>query len=231
MSSTLANARAIPKLASGDRLSRDEFERRYAAMPHVKKAELIDGEVYMPPAVTIDHAEPHAILIGCFIQYWFATLEVTVGDNATVRLDDRTEPQPDVSMFVRPEFGGRVAFVDSYIDGAPDLVAEIATTTASIDLNRKMLAYQRNGVTEYIVWRTHDGAIDWFLLRDGLFVRQQPDERGIHKSLAFPGLWLNARALLAPNMPAVLQTLMQGIASPEHAEFVEGLRSRTAASS
>lgn len=231
MSSTLANARAIPKLASGDRLSRDEFERRYAAMPHVKKAELIDGEVYMPPAVTIDHAEPHAILIGCFIQYWFATLEVTVGDNATVRLDDRTEPQPDVSMFVRPEFGGRVAFVDSYIDGAPDLVAEIATTTASIDLNRKMLAYQRNGVTEYIVWRTHDEAIDWFLLRDGLFVRQQPDEHGIHKSVAFPGLWLNATALLAPDMSAVLQTLMQGIASQEHAEFVEGLRSRTAASS
>ncbi len=226
MSSTLANSRTIPKLASGDRLTRDEFERRYTAMTHVKKAELIDGEVYMPPAVTIDHAEPHAILIGCFIQYWFATLEVTVGDNATVRLDDRTEPQPDVSMFVRPEFGGRVAFVDSYIDGTPELVAEIATTTASIDLNRKMLAYQRNGVSEYIVWRTHDEAIDWFLLRDGLFVRQQPDEHGIHKSVAFPGLWLNVTALLQGDRQALLETLVRGIHSDEHARFINGLRQK-----
>ena len=95
-----------------------------------------------------------------------------------------------------------------------------------IDLNRKMLAYQRNGVTEYIVWRTHDEAIDWFLLRDGLFVRQQPDERGIHKSVAFPGLWLNATALLQRDRQALLETLMRGIHSDEHARFVDGLRQK-----
>ena len=32
----------IPPLESGDRLSRHEFERRYTAMPHIKKAELIE---------------------------------------------------------------------------------------------------------------------------------------------------------------------------------------------
>ena len=37
-----------PPLEPGDRLSRAEFERRYVAMPHVKKAELIEGVVYMP---------------------------------------------------------------------------------------------------------------------------------------------------------------------------------------
>lgn len=37
----------VPPLENGDRLSRAEFERRYAAMPHVKNAELINQTVYM----------------------------------------------------------------------------------------------------------------------------------------------------------------------------------------
>jgi len=232
MSSTLANSRIIPKLASGDRLTRDEFERRYTAMTHVKKAELIDGEVYMPMPVSWEnHGSPHAEMMFVFSMYKIHTNGVDTGDNATVRLDDDTEPQPDITMIVRPESGGRITFADGFIEGSPELIVEISATTASIDLNRKMLAYQRNGVSEYIVWRTYDEAIDWFLLRDGLFVRQLPDECGIHKSVAFPGLWLNVTALLEPDMSAVLQTLMQGTASPEHAEFVEELRSRTAAKS
>jgi hypothetical protein len=41
-----------PGLCNGDRLTRAEFERRYSAMPTVKKAELIEGVVYMPSPVT-----------------------------------------------------------------------------------------------------------------------------------------------------------------------------------
>jgi hypothetical protein len=37
----------IPPLENGDRLTRAEFMRRYAAMPEVK-AELIEGVVYVP---------------------------------------------------------------------------------------------------------------------------------------------------------------------------------------
>ena len=38
-------------LENGDRLTRAEFERRYAAMPRLKKAELIEGIVYVPSPV------------------------------------------------------------------------------------------------------------------------------------------------------------------------------------
>lgn len=41
----------LPPLENGDRLNRSEFERRYHAMPHVKKAELIEGVVYMAAAL------------------------------------------------------------------------------------------------------------------------------------------------------------------------------------
>jgi hypothetical protein len=44
----------IPPLDNGDRLTRDEFERRYAAMPNLKKAELIEGVVYVPAALRYD---------------------------------------------------------------------------------------------------------------------------------------------------------------------------------
>ena len=55
----------VPALQNGDRLTRDEFERRYEAMPHLKKAELIEGVVYLPsPQVSVeDLASPSANLI------------------------------------------------------------------------------------------------------------------------------------------------------------------------
>lgn len=51
-------------LNEGDRLTRAEFERRYQAMPHLKKAELLRGVVYMTSAVRLDrYGEPHADLV------------------------------------------------------------------------------------------------------------------------------------------------------------------------
>ena len=58
-----SSAPPVPALQNGDRLTRDEFERRYEAMPNVKKAELIEGTVYMPsPVHASGHGEPHANL-------------------------------------------------------------------------------------------------------------------------------------------------------------------------
>ena len=49
---------------------------------------------------------------------------------------------------------------DGYVDGAPELVAEIAASSASIDLHAKRNAYRRNWVQEYLVWRTLDAQVD-----------------------------------------------------------------------
>ena len=49
----------VPPLQAGDRLTREEFLRRYKAMPHVNKAELIEGVVYVPSPVSFDHGESH----------------------------------------------------------------------------------------------------------------------------------------------------------------------------
>src|ERR1035438_6252579 len=77
-----------PPLQSGDRLTADEFERRYDAMPHLKKAELIEGVVYVPSPVSFDdHAGPHFDLITWLGFYRTFTPGVRGGDNATLRLN------------------------------------------------------------------------------------------------------------------------------------------------
>jgi Uma2 family endonuclease len=220
--------RAIPLLEPGDRLTRDEFERRYEAMPHLKKAELIEGVVHMPsPVRQRHHGRPQSAFMWWLGEYWVSTPHVEAGDNSTIRLDLENEPQPDALLFLDPAYGGQARVdADDYVVGGPELVAEVSASSASIDLYDKMRAYQRNGVREYIVWRVQDEAIDWFVLRKGRYARLRPAADGIHRSKVFPGLWLDAAALVRFDMARVRQIVQQGVASPEHARFVAKLQRR-----
>jgi Uma2 family endonuclease len=216
----------IPPLEAGDRLTRDEFERRYDAMPNLKKAELIEGVVHMPPpAVRWDyHGGPHIHLATWLGMYQLGTPGVWAGDNTSVRLDLENEPQPDLMLLVESgESGQRRLGKDGYVEGAPDLVAEISGSSVSIDMNAKLRVYRRNGVREYIVWRVRDRAIDWFALRQGEY-QILPQADGITRSEMFPGLWLDNEAMI--NDPAAnLRVLQQGLDSPEHQAFVAHLKS------
>jgi Uma2 family endonuclease len=116
-----------------------------------------------------------------------------------------------------------------YLEGSPELIGEISATTASYDLHEKLNAFRRNRVLEYVVWRVVDRQIDWFCWKDGSYERAAPDADGVYKSRVFPGLWLDAAALLSGDMPKVLQVLQQGLASAEHAEFVARLAAAKAA--
>ena len=111
----------VPPLEAGDRLTRAEFERRYEAMPHLKKAELIEGEVYMPSPVRHGrHSHPHILLATWLGIYETYTAGVEAGDNGSVRLDLDNEPQPDGYLIIRPEHGGQVRISeDDYIEGRP----------------------------------------------------------------------------------------------------------------
>jgi Uma2 family endonuclease len=218
-------ARTIPPLETGDHLTRREFERRYHAMPNVKKAELIEGVVYMPSPVRFTgHSEPHYLIIGWLFFYHASTPGLRAGDNATVRLDPDNEPQPDVLLRLEKDKGGRSEIsADDYIEGAPELVIEIAGSSASYDLHEKLTVYRRNGVREYIVWQVHEQQIDWFALEDEQYIKLQPDEAGIVRSRMFPGLWLHSSAMLGGDIPTFLAVLQQGLATPEHQAFVTSL--------
>ena len=199
------SAPALTILENGDRLNRLEFERRYTAS-NIKKAELIEGLVYVAsPLRFTPHAKPHGQIMGWLITYQSLMTDLEVGIEPTVRLDPDNEPQPDAVLF---RIGGSAQVdEDGYITGAPELIVEIAASTVSYDLHAKKRAYERNGVKEYIVWRTLDQQIDWFVLENDAYVELKPDNEGIMHSQEFAGLRLNVTAILSGNMSTVLKTL------------------------
>jgi Uma2 family endonuclease len=134
------------------------------------------------------------------------------------------EPQPDAMLFVEPARGGQVKISeDDYIEGAPELVADVASSSVSFDLHTKFNVYRRCGVKEYVVWRVIDRAVDWFVLVRGTYERLAPEADGLFKSRVFPGLWLDTEALLGGDLAQVLSSVQKGLASPEHEEFVQRL--------
>jgi Uma2 family endonuclease len=193
-------------LESGDRLTREEFHRRYCTRPDIKKAELVEGVVYVASPVRSLHAAPHARVVVWLGTYQARTPGTRLDDNATVRLDGRNEVQPDACLWREEPDGPRLS-ADGYIEGAPQLVVEVAASSASYDLHDKLNAYRRNGVLEYVVWRVLDGAIDWFRLEAGEYVRVAPNERGLIESAHFPGLRLDVAKLLAGDVAGVLAEL------------------------
>jgi Uma2 family endonuclease len=219
----------IPPLENGDRLSREEFERRYDAMPGLKKAELIEGVVYMPSPVRVDqHGAPHFDLIGWLSHYRWSTPGVIGADNASIRLDVDNMPQPDACLFVDPARDGQARISeDGYIEDAPELVAEVAASSVSYDLGPKLEVFRRNEVREYLVWRVQDREVDWFELKRKRFVRLPLDESGLYRSKIFPGLWLDPAALIRGDTTALQAALQRGLASREHADFVARLSART----
>jgi Uma2 family endonuclease len=151
-----------------------------------------------------------------------------VGDNATLRLDRENEPQPDAMMVLDAALGGGSWLNEKgYLEGAPELIVEVAASTVSYDLHGKFQTYQKHGVKEYLVWRVYDGEVDWFYLPDDDYVKMQADARGLLRSQVFPGLWLNVKALLKGELNKVLATLQKGLAAKEHAAFVKQLRKRS----
>lgn len=215
-----------PPLSAGDYLTRPEFERRYLAHPKIKKAELIDGIVYMPSPLRADtHGDPHFDIIGWLNFYRAATPGLRGSDNATLRLDFLNELQPDVILRLEPEYGGHSHIgADGYLEGAPELIVEIAASSSSYDMNQKKHVYARHGVAEYLVLLTLEQAIAWFVLCDGQYERLSPDGDGVLRSEIFPGLWLQPQAIWDNDLPTLLAVLQQGLATAEHTAFVAQLQ-------
>ncbi|QJB27109.1 Uma2 family endonuclease [Limnospira fusiformis] len=215
----------LPTLENGDRLSMIEFERRYSLLPDIKKAELVEGVVYMTSPVRVrQHGKPHSDVMGWLVFYRSFTPNIMVCDNTSVRLDMDNEPQPDALLRIEEAGGGQSRISeDDYIEGPPELIVEIAASSASKDLHDKLHAYRRNGVREYLVWLVDESEFRWYVLCEGRYQLQQIDNSGCLKSTFFPGLWLDVNALLSGNMAQVLAKLQEGIATPEYQEFVQRL--------
>jgi Uma2 family endonuclease len=215
----------IPPLENGDRLTREEFHRRYEAMPENVKAELIKGVVYMSSPVRVTkHGDPHGLIMSCLGVYFLSTKGVKLSDNITYVANDEYQPQPDAVLRIEENCGGKSWVNDKdYLEGAPELVIEIASSSVSYDLHDKLEMYEQKGVQEYIVWRVLDNQIDWFGLEKGKYKKFVSDKQGIIESKVFSGLQLNVRAMLKDDLQKVLADLQKGLASSKYKSFAKQL--------
>jgi Uma2 family endonuclease len=201
-----------PLLRDGDRLTRDEFMRRYEAMPDLKGAELIDGIVYMPSPVSNVHAEFHARMSYWLGSYAAVAPDCRYGITGTWLMSSDSAPQPDLSLSIRPEHGGQSGIEGGYAAGAPELVVEISHTTTAKDKGVKLRLYERSGVREYIMVMPVERQIVWRELESGSYREIAPDEDGLYRSRVFPGLWLDPAALWAGDLAGLAAAVPKGVA-------------------
>lgn len=212
----------VDGLENGNSLTQSEFHQLYRTAPPGFRAELIGGIVHVPSPVSIAHGEYHSLIIGLLFPYQFATKGIQVVDNTSLILGVNDEPQPDVSVRILPEYGGQSGTTDEdYIDGAPELIIEVATSSRSIDMYSKRSRYEATGVLEYLIVNTREGRLHWFDLQSGS--TRSIDSDGIVRTQVMPGLWIDSKAVIEKNGARMMAILNQGLATPEHVAFVQKL--------
>ncbi len=227
-------------------MKRDEFLRRWGAMPEVKHAELIGGVVYRPSPLSVDHSSLRCLVSGWLGYYAARTPGCDAGNNGTwLMLEDA--PQPDVNLRILPEYGGQSRVEGLYCAGAPELAAEVSLSSASYDLGPKMELYRAAGVQEYVVvllGESRSCGIGWWTESTSFYnlapmvsaggrkvrpsttwLRRTPAFRRLSRALAGPA------ALLARNGARIFDVLDLGLRSPEHQEFVRALAQKLSPSS
>jgi Uma2 family endonuclease len=208
-------------------LSSEEFLRRWDAMPDVKRAELIDGIVYMPSPVSRHHDDCQILLTTWLGIYATGTPGCYPSAEGTWRMGDRNTPQPDAALTIRPEHGGQAGVEGDYHAGAPELIVENAVSSYARDFGPKKRLYERMGVQEYLIAVPRSEELFSFRLTPAGYEECGLAADGIFRSSYFPGLWLDTGALWSLNLQRMNAVLQQGLATPEHAEFAARLAKHT----
>jgi hypothetical protein len=214
----------VELLVNGERMKQPEFHRRYEKYDEDEKWELIGGIVYhMASPLSLTHSDYDGEVGFLLETYRRATPGLQVLHNATAILDEDSEPQPDLGMRILPEYGGQSQTnPDDYLQGAPELLVEIAHSRRNIAMHAKRDDYKRTGAIEYLVVCSEEQEVHWFHFLNDEMIR--PNRQGITRSRVFPGLWFDIAALLRLESARLMEVLQQGIASREHAAFVKRLQ-------
>ena len=216
-------------MQSGDRMDQQTFHELYKQTPDGFKAELIGGIVYVASPVSFHHGKPHLAMAYWLARYVEDTPGVQGFDNATTILGEKSEPQPDLVMRIEPEYGGQTRNnQEKIIVGPCELVVEIANSSVAIDTHAKKADYESAGVLEYLIVMVKPKSVVWYTRGKSGFRELAPDAEGLLKSRVFPGLWLDPAGVFERSKKRLRAMLEQGLASPEHAAFVNKLEAKRA---
>ena len=222
----LAAPVSTPPLLEGDSQTSEEFLRRWEQMPDVRRAELIDGIVFIPSPISRDHDAFRAFFAAWLSLYATATPGCYPGLDATWRMGDRQVPQPDAVLVILPEYGGQSKIAGDYYSGAPELIVEVAVSSHSRDFGAKKRLYEQMGVREYLIAVPREERLVSLALTPEGYRPQEADSDGAFRSICFPGLQLDFRALWRLDLQRMNSVLQQGLATAEHADFAAHLAAK-----
>ena len=212
-----------PGLVTGERMSVDEFLRRWEELPDLKKAELVDGIVYVPSPLSLEHGSLDSLIIWWLAHYAHATPGCKAGNNSTwLMLVAHRNPMPSCGSC--PRTVGSRGRERQFGAGAPELAVEVCVTSTEVDFGPKLKLYERAGVREYITIELFGQRIVWRMLENAVYVAQQVPSDGVLRSQVFPGLWLDVAAFWDDDGAKMLAALNAGLSSEDHQRFVERLR-------
>ena len=217
--------RTAEALIPGQQLTREEFLRRWEGIPELKRAELIEGVVYMPSPQSAGNGWME-IRVNCWLGTYVAFTPGCDAGTQGTWLMLQSAPQPDSYLWILPVYGGQSRIQGKFHVGAPEWAGEICLSSAAYDLSAKKALYQKAGVQEYVAVLLEEKEIRWHRLEKGAYKLCPPTARGIYRSSVFPGLWLDGPALLRQDLPRMLRTLERGLQSPAHMAFVKQLAAR-----
>ena len=187
----------IPRAApSRHRLSVDDFHRmaEVGILSPSDRVELIDGEIIdMSPIGAL-----HAAIVALLTAFLCRTVGggVIVRCQNPIRLDDTSEPEPDIAI-VR-------ARADGYLSAHPGpgdvlMVIEVADTSLAWDLGVKVPLYARHGIPEtWVIDAATRRTTRFRSPRDGLYAEETTHE---------PAETLSSPALVADSGAGVTVTL------------------------
>lgn len=206
---------AVPDPAAichGDRMSREEFLDRWDREPWLKKAELIEGSVYLP----LRPSESHAVCEGltCFWLGYYAGLAPGCRhlSNATWLMTRHSVPQPDQSLCqIGP--GARSRVENGLRSGVPELAVEVCDSRRSYDLGVKLRMYGTAGVPEYLALIIEQRRIEWRVLEGGQYRMLKRHRDGMLRSRIFPGLWLDIEAFWREDRGGLRAAVDRGVPS------------------
>jgi len=212
-----------PPLFEGDRLTTGEFLRRWEVLPDLKYAELIDGVVFLGSPLSLNHGRIHYRLTGWLNAYEMRTPGCEGGNDTTWVMGNDNVLQPDIFLRILPDWGGQSGSTPGgkYGAGAPELIVEVCGSSLSRDLGVKLELYRREGVKEYLTVELTTRSVTWRQLAKDRYREMRPGADGLLRSKAFPGLWLDPKAVWGGD---ILQALELGLQAPEHAAFAKRLQ-------
>jgi Uma2 family endonuclease len=208
-----------PGLVTGERLTVEEFLRRWEELPDLKDAELIDGVVYVPSPLSFEHGSLD-FLIHVWLGYYAQATPGCKGGANSTWLMSGSAPQPDAYLRILPSHVGQSRNERQFGAGAPELAVEICLTSTEVDFGPKLALYQRAGVREYITVEQFGRRMIWRVLENRVYIAQTLPADGIVRSRIFSGLWLDVAAFWEDDGAKMLAALNAGLASEEHREFV-----------